>query len=50
MDAKLIVYGETSIDKLMQWLKSMSEPQELDVVLEQYLEILRKLVMEGKNE
>lgn len=50
MDAKTVVYGETAVDKLMQWLKSTSEPQELEVVVEQYLEILRKLVLEGKNE
>jgi hypothetical protein len=46
MDAKLISFGETSIDRLLQWLRSSGEPKELKELLQQYLEILSKSVME----
>jgi hypothetical protein len=46
MDAKTIIYGETALDKLVQWLKSTGEPQDLEIVVQHYLEILRDLVLE----
>lgn len=46
MDAKMIIYGETALDKLVQWLRATGEPQDLGVVVERYLEILRELVLE----
>lgn len=46
MDAKMITFGETGIDKLLQWLRSSGEPKEIEELLRQYLEILSKLVME----
>lgn len=46
MDAKMITFGETSIDKLLQWLRSSGEPKDIDELVRQYLEILSKLVME----
>jgi hypothetical protein len=46
MDAKLITYGETALDKLVQWLRASGEPQDIGVVVQQYLEILRELVLE----
>jgi hypothetical protein len=49
MDAKTIIYGETAIDELVQWLRSTGEPQDLEVVVQQYLEILRKLVLEDQE-
>jgi hypothetical protein len=49
MDVKTIVYGETAIDSLVQWLKATGEPQDLDVLLEQYLEMLRELVLEEQQ-
>lgn len=49
MDAKSIIYGETAIDKLVQWLKSTGEPQDIEFVVEVYLEILRQLVLEEQQ-
>ncbi len=46
MDAKLITFGETSVDKLLQWLRSTGEPKDIKELLRQYLEILSKSVME----
>ncbi len=46
MEAKSIIYGETALDKLIQWLRSTGEPQNIDTLLEHYLEILRALVLE----
>lgn len=46
MDAKMITFGETAIDKLLQWLRSSGEPKDIDDLLRQYLELLSKLVME----
>jgi hypothetical protein len=46
MDAKMITFGETSIDKLVQWLRSSGEPKDIEVLLRYYLELLSKLVME----
>lgn len=49
MEAKNIIYGETAIETLVQWLKSAGEPQELEVVVKKYLEILRELVLEEQQ-
>lgn len=46
MDAKLISFGETAIDRLLQWLRSSGEPKDINELLRQYLEILSKSVME----
>jgi len=46
MDAKLITFGETSLDRLLQWLRSSGEPKDIKELLRQYLEILSKSVME----
>ena len=46
MDAKMITFGETALDKLLQWLRSSGEPKDIDELLRQYLELLSKLVME----
>jgi len=46
MDAKMIVFGETAIDRLLQWLRASSEPKDLTELLRQYLEILARAVRE----
>lgn len=46
MDAKMITFGETAMDKLLQWLRSSGEPKDIDELLRQYLELLSRLVME----
>lgn len=46
MDAKTIVFGETAIDRLLQWLRASGEPKDVHELLLQYLEILCKLVTE----
>ncbi len=46
MDAKSIIYGETAIDILLKQLRAEGEPQDLEVVLRRYLEILRELILE----
>lgn len=46
MDAKMIAFGETAIDRLLQWLRSTGEPKDIREVLQQYLEILSKSVTE----
>lgn len=46
MDAKLITFGETAMDRLLQWLRSSGEPKDINELLQQYLEILSKSVME----
>lgn len=48
MDAKGIIYGETALDQLVQWLNATRQPQELEAVIEQYLQLLRELVMEAQ--
>lgn len=45
MDTR-VVFGETGIDELLQWLRETGEPQDIAVVLEQYLRILRAMVVE----
>ncbi|GAB4450611.1 MAG: hypothetical protein OHK0015_55880 [Chloroflexi bacterium OHK40] len=49
MDAKLISFGETAIDRLLQWLRSSGEPKDIQELLRQYLEILSKAVMEDSE-
>ena len=49
MDAKLISFGETALDRLVQWLRSNGEPKELAEIVKQYLEILNKSVMEDSE-
>lgn len=46
MDARVINFGETAMDRLLQWLRSSGEPKDIKEVLKQYLEILSKSVME----
>lgn len=49
MDAKMIIFGETSLDKLLQWLRSSGEPKDIKDLLQQYLLILSKSVMEDSE-
>lgn len=49
MDAKTIMYGETALDKLVQWLKSTGKPQDVDEVVKRYLAILRNLIAEEQK-
>lgn len=49
MDAKMIIFGETSLDKLLQWLRASGEPKDIRDVLQQYLLILSKSVMEDSE-
>lgn len=49
MDAKMITFGETAIDKLLQWLRSSGEPKTIDELLRQYLELLSRLVLEDSE-
>ncbi len=46
MEGKAIIFGETGMEQLLQWLHATGQPQTVQVVLEQYLEILRELVRE----
>jgi hypothetical protein len=46
MDARAIIFGETAIDQLVQWLRSSGEPKSMEALLQQYLEILAKAVTE----
>ncbi|MGQ9926980.1 MAG: hypothetical protein ACUVS4_08925 [Chloroflexaceae bacterium] len=46
MDAKVIVFGETAIDRLVQWLRATGQPQDIMDLVRQYLEILSKAVRE----
>lgn len=46
MDSRMIIFGETAIDKLLQWLRASGEPKDIDEVLAQYLAILKDLVTE----
>ncbi len=49
MDAKVIIFGETSLDKLLQWLRSSGEPKDLRELLQVYLEMLSKSVTEDNE-
>jgi hypothetical protein len=49
MDAKMIIFGETALDKLLQWLRSSGEPKDISEVLLQYLLILSKSVTEDSE-
>ena len=50
MDAKMITFGDTAMDKLLQWLRSSGEPKYIDELLRQYLTMLSKLVAEDSEE
>ncbi|NTW00601.1 MAG: hypothetical protein HGA19_04745 [Oscillochloris sp.] len=45
----MIIFGETSLDKLLQWLRSSGEPKDIKDLLQQYLLILSKSVMEDSE-
>lgn len=49
MDTRLLTYGDTGVDELVQWLRSTGEPQDIAVVVRQYLEILRKRALEDNE-
>jgi hypothetical protein len=49
MDAKLIAFGETALDRLLQWLRSTGEPKDIKEIVQQYLEILSRSVMEDSE-
>lgn len=49
MDAKVIIFGETSLDKLLQWLRAGGEPKDLRELLQAYLEMLSKSVTEDNE-
>ncbi len=42
----MIVFGDTAVDRLLQWLRASGEPKDVRELLVQYLEILSELVME----
>ncbi len=44
-----IVFGDTGVNELLQWLRSSGEPQDIQRVLEQYLRILRAMVVEEED-
>ncbi len=46
IDAKSIRFGETALERLIQWLRSTNHPQTLETITEKYLEIVRALVIE----
>ncbi|MEF3273398.1 MAG: hypothetical protein K6356_03220 [Chloroflexus sp.] len=46
MDAKTIIFGDTAVDQLLQWLRASNEPKDVRDLLLKYLEILSKLVTE----
>ncbi len=49
MDAKSIIYGETSIQALLKWLRVVGEPRDVRIVVQRYLELLRQHVLEGNE-
>lgn len=49
MDARFIVFGETAIEELVQWLRSTGEPQDIEAVIIHYLEILQARVLEDQE-
>ncbi|WP_298821310.1 hypothetical protein [Chloroflexus sp.] len=46
MDAKTIIFGDTAVDQLLQWLRASGEPKDVHDLLLKYLEILSSLVTE----
>lgn len=42
----MITFGETALDRLLQWLRSTGEPKDIREALQQYLEILSKSATE----
>jgi hypothetical protein len=49
MDAKMVTFGETSLDKLLQWLRSGGEPKDIKDLLQQYLLIISRAVTEDSE-
>jgi hypothetical protein len=49
MDAKNIFYSEAAYDRLVQWLRTTGEPQDVERVVQQYLDILRELALEERQ-
>ena len=45
MDGKNVTYGETSMERLAQILRSSGQPQDITWLTERYLEILRELIL-----
>ena len=45
----MITFGETALDRLLQWLRSTGEPKDIREVVQQYLEILSKSVTEDNE-
>jgi hypothetical protein len=43
-----IMYGETALDALLQWLRSQDRPVDLETLTRRYLEILQALVAEER--
>jgi len=45
MDARNVRIGETGLEQLIQWLRQTGRPQTLESLTEQYLVILKELVL-----
>jgi hypothetical protein len=45
MDARNVRIGETGLEQLIQWLRQTGRPQTLEALTEQYLVILKELVL-----
>ncbi len=45
METRTILFGETALDLLAQWLREQGVPRTLDDVLQKYLEILRDIAL-----
>jgi hypothetical protein len=45
MDARNVRVGETGLEHLIQWLRQTGRPQTLEALTEQYLVILKELVL-----
>lgn len=50
MDGKNIMFGETSMDQLLQELRASGQPQDLAWLLDRYLHLLRSLVLVEEHE
>lgn len=47
METKPIIYGETALNKLVEWLRATGKPQNIETVVQEYLRILHKYMREG---
>jgi hypothetical protein len=45
MDARNVRIGETGLEQLIQWVRQTGRPQTLEALTEQYLSILKELVL-----